>query len=83
VNSRAVVKKVSPYNLQYYVHDDDKAPAGYVVIAHSGHGANSYAIQYYLVSGALRLFLHLGWGGVYADAKADASKIQECFSLAD
>lgn len=72
---------MSPYNLDHYVEERDQAP--YVVLAHSGHGANSYAIQYYLVSGPLRLFLHLGWGGVYDDAEADASKIRECFSLAD
>ena len=32
---------------------------------------------------AVRIFLHLGWGGVYMDADAAASKIRECFSLAD
>lgn len=50
---------MSPYNLQYYVEEMDQADATYVVLAHSGHGTNSYAIQYYLVSGPLRLFLHL------------------------
>lgn len=75
--------KMSPYNLQHYVQEGDQAPAPYVVLAHSGHGISSYAIQYYLVSGPLRLFLHLGWGGVYIDAEAAASKVKECFSLAD
>jgi hypothetical protein len=75
--------KTSPYNLQHYVQESEQAPAAYVVLSHSGHGANSYAIQYYLVSGPLRLFLHLGWGGVYMDAEAATSKIRECFSLAD
>ena len=53
--------EMSPYNLDHYVQEGDQAPAAYVVLAHSGHGVNSYAIQYYLVSGPLRLFLHLGW----------------------
>lgn len=75
--------KMSPYNFQHYVQQDDQAPAEYVVLAHSGHGINSYAIQYYLVPGPLHLFLHLGWGGVYMDAEAAGSKIRECFSLAD
>jgi len=75
--------EMSPYNLEHYVHEGDQAPASYVVLANSGHGINSYAIQYYLVSGPLRLFLHLGWGGVYMDAEAAASQIRECFSLAD
>lgn len=55
----------------------------YAVLSHSGHGVNSYAIQYYLVHGPLRMFLHLGWGGVYADAEEDAAHIRDCFSLAD
>lgn len=74
--------KMSPYNLQYYV-DESEGPAEYVIIGQSGHGVNSYAIQYYHVSGPLRLFLHLGWGGVYMDAGTAASKVRECFSLAD
>jgi hypothetical protein len=75
--------EMSPYNLDHYVQEEDQAPAAYVVLAHSGHGANSYAIQYYLVSGPLRLFLHLGWGGVYMDTEAAASEVRECFSLAN
>lgn len=73
---------MSPYNLQHYVHEADQG-AAYVVLAHSGHSINSYAIQYYLVYGPLRLFLHLGWGGVYMDTDVAAFRIRECFSLAD
>lgn len=74
----------SPYDLHYYV-DEAEWPQGddYAVLSHSGHSVNSYAIQYYIVLGGLRMFLHLGWGGVYMDADAAASKIAECFSLAD
>lgn len=72
----------SPYVLHAYV-DEGPQVADYVILAHSGHGANSYAIQYYLVFEGLRMFLHLGWGGVYMNAKAAASQIAECFSLAD
>ncbi len=73
----------SPYNLQHYVQSTGKNTQSYVVLAHSGHGVNSYAIQYYLVTGPLRLFLHLSRGGVYMDRKAAISQIRECFSLAD
>ena len=76
--------EMSPYNLQHYT---DEAESGsvkdYVILSHSGHGVNSYAIQYYLVRGSLRMFLHLGWGDAYADAEKDAATIRECFSLAD
>lgn len=36
-----------------------------------------------LVQGALHMFLHLGWGGVYMHAKAETAKIRDCFSMAD
>jgi hypothetical protein len=75
--------KMSPYILDYFVEHDPNARVPYVVLAHSGHGVNSYAIQYYLVTSPLRLFLHLGWGGAYNEAAADVAKIRECFALAD
>jgi hypothetical protein len=75
--------RMSPYNLQHYVDEGEGVPGEYAILCHSGHGVKSYAIQYYLVYGPLRMFLHLGWGGVYMDVDAAASKIQECFSLAD
>ncbi len=76
--------KMSPYNLQHYVHEAEQPDIeNYAVLCHSGHGANSYAIQYYLVQGPLHMFLHLGWGGVHMDAKASAAEIRDCFSMAD
>ena len=78
-STRAI--KTSPYELDDYVNETPGRD--YAVLAHSGHGINSYAIQYYLVQRPLRLFLHLPWGGVYVDAEAVAADIRECFSLAD
>lgn len=75
--------KTSPYILRHYVHEGDDAPGEYAILSHSGHGVNSYAIQYYLVYGPLRMFLHLGWGGVYMNADAAAARIRECFLLGD
>jgi hypothetical protein len=76
--------EVSPYSLQDYVREVERTPVeDYVILAHSGHGVNSYAIQYYLVRGALQMFLHLGWGGVYSNPERDALKIHHCFALAD
>ncbi len=75
---------MSPYNLQHYIHEVDGAHVeDYVVLSHSGHGANSYALQYYLVHGTLEMFLHLGWGGLYMDAERAVAEIRDCFSLAD
>jgi hypothetical protein len=80
-SSRSI--KMSPYNLEHFVREPAGRTGDYVVLAHSGHGVNSYAIQYYLVHGCLHMFLHLGWGGAYMDASAEAAKISECFELAD
>ena len=75
---------MSPYNLQHYVREVDGVQLeDYALLCHSGHGINSYALQYYLVHDSLQMFLHLGWGGAYMDAQADAAKILKCFSLAD
>ncbi len=76
--------EVSPYDVEHYV--DEASEMGvddYAILSHSGHGVNSYAIQYYLVRGDLQMFLHLGWGGVYMDAKRAAADIAWCFGLAD
>jgi hypothetical protein len=59
-----------PYELDRYVHQSQtRQIRDYVLLSHSGHGISSYAIQYYLVHGHLRMFLHLGWGGAYDDDK--------------
>lgn len=73
----------SPYHLRHYIEEGASAPSAYCVLAHSGHGVNSHAIQYYLVNERLRLFLHLAWGGVYMDEDAARANIRECLALAD
>lgn len=73
-----------PYELHDYVREVTEAPVkDYALLCHSGHGFNSYAIQYYLVHGVLALFLHHGWGGVYMDNREEANRIRQCFMLAD
>jgi hypothetical protein len=73
-----------PYMLQDYLDEVEVSQVkDYAVLSHSGHGVNSYAIQYYLVHGSLHMFLHLGWGGVYMDRGEAAATIRDCFSMAD
>ncbi len=73
-----------PYELDRYVHQSQRRQIrDYALLSHSGHGINSYAIQYYLVHGPMRMFLHLGWGGVYEDHEEEAAKIRTCFLKAD
>ncbi len=55
----------------------------YAILCHAGYGSNSYYIFYYLVSGSLRMFLNLSWGGMSGCAKWDAARINECFDLSD
>src|SRR5438034_3841054 len=46
----------SPYVLKHYVDESNETQVeDYAVVAHSGHGVNSYALQYYLVYGGLRM----------------------------
>ncbi len=74
----------SPYCLQEYVREVEESQVeDYALLSHAGHGVNSYALHYYLVNGPLRMFLQLGWGGVYMDAEADAASIRDCFSMVD
>jgi len=72
----------SPYNLDAYWRQT-APPSDYAVLAHAGHGINSYAIHYFLVYGRLRIFLQLAWGGVYEDNAACATAIARCFGLVD
>jgi hypothetical protein len=76
--------EISPYNLWHYIEESDDTPVeDYAILSRSGHGVNSYAIQYYLVHGELRMFPQLGWGGVYMNAQKAAADIGCCFGLAD
>jgi hypothetical protein len=62
---------IPPYNLKDYVDEAQGMDVkDHALLSHSGYGVSSYAIQYYLVRNPLRMFLHLGWGGLYMDTDA-------------
>ncbi len=75
--------RYGPYGIFFYV---DEAllgtPRDYVVLAHDGHGANSYAMHYFLVRRPLQLFVQIGWGGAYSNLREDTVLVNECFALA-
>ncbi len=75
--------KVSPSDIQHYVR---KAIAGaspdYVLIAQTGQGGSSSAMQYFLVQGPLQLFLQIGWNGASQDRQRSTALVNECFALA-
>lgn len=74
--------RLSPYALRNFVQEAATgAVDDYAVLAHDGHGINSYAIHYYLVYGLLHMFLQLGWGGAYSDRKRDTEIIKKCFAV--
>jgi hypothetical protein len=80
-SSRAVRRW--PYELAWYVENAEKpSTKDYVLLAHAGHGINSYAIHYYLVRGNLHLFLQVGWGGAYMDRNEATAEVNRCFTLA-
>lgn len=54
-----------------------------LLLDHSGHGINSYAVHFLMMFGPVRLFLQMGWGGVYQNNEAAAATIQEVFGLVD
>lgn len=73
-----------PYALAAYTEEFDKGGVSdYVLLAHAGHGVNSYALHYYLVLGDAGLFVQLPWGGVYMDEQACRDNIHACFQLMD
>lgn len=51
----------------------------YVSFCHAGHGVNSYSINFHLIYGPVAVFMQVGWGGVYMDAKKQAETIENWF----
>lgn len=66
---------VFPYLEQHAVGGEED----YLLIAHDGHGMNSWALHYFMVSGPLACFLQLPWGGVLTDEAAAAERIAAAF----
>ena len=69
-----------PYDVFHYLEQQAGDGEGdYLLIAHDGHGMNSWALHYFLVSGPLVCFLQLPWGGVLTDEAAAAERIAAAF----
>lgn len=73
-----------PYTLEAYVTELLSAanPGDYAVLAMDGHGSQSWAFHYYLVSGPLALFVQLPWGGVYTDVDSARAEIERVLAWA-
>lgn len=76
--------RMSPYNIRYWVDAvRRRGISEWAVVAHQGHGVNSYALHYFLDWKSLRLFLQMPWGGAYMDNEACKEDIARCFESAD
>jgi hypothetical protein len=74
----------TPYDMEVYLAQIAARPdlAAYAVVGSDGRGMNSWAMHYYLVRGALALFLQLSWGGAYVDAEPARAAIADAFDWA-
>ncbi|WP_159914163.1 hypothetical protein [Pantoea sp. 18069] len=74
----------SPYTLEVHVGELLRcaSPADYAVLAIDGHGSQSWAFHYYLVSGPLALFVQLPWGGAYTDVATARAEIERVLAWA-
>lgn len=77
-------RDINPQTMYMFDHYVQQALTGsapdYLAFAHGGHGANSYALTYHLVDGALAVFAQVLWGGVYTDTEQARAEIQQLFS---
>jgi hypothetical protein len=74
-----------PYAADVYAHEvlSGEAVEDYALLGFDGHGINSWAVHYFLVQGALGLFVQAAWGGAYLDENAARETIQNAFEFAE
>jgi hypothetical protein len=74
----------TPYLLEHFRSEVRReAVADYALVGFDGHGVNSWAVHYYLVDGALALFMQLAWGGAYMDPAEAREAIATAFAWAE
>ena len=71
----------SPWDVEGWASEAEREDlTDYLVIGHAGHGVNSFALSYFLVQKHLRVFIHVGLGGVYMNAQRSRLAVNEAFS---
>lgn len=75
-------REISPMAMYRFVPPKALREPGddYVAVSRAGHGVNSYAVNYHLVSGPLALFVQSPWGGVYMDREETAAGVRAMFA---
>jgi hypothetical protein len=76
--------QATPYDMDHFLAEieDDSGLPEYAVVGFDGHGTNSWAAHYYLVSDAVALFIQLPWGGAYLDVEPARAEIADLFGWA-
>ncbi len=70
----------SPYRFDVFAREAETGSIpDYVVLAHDGHGTNSYAMHVFAVHEPLALFLQCAWGGVYMDNEKTTLAMEALF----
>jgi hypothetical protein len=69
------------YDVEWLVREAIEGdPPEYVLFGHDGHGVNSVAMHYHLVSGHLALFVQIPWGGIYMDKAERNAAVAAAFA---
>ena len=74
----------NPYEIERYTGEIlGGAPVDdYAVVGFAGYGTNSWAAHFYLVRGALALFVQVPWGGAFTDADDSRAELARLFDWA-
>lgn len=70
------------YGAQLIAEADDPQVRDYCIVGHAGHGANSYALHYFVRLGPLLLVLEIGAGGATMEPGRAVADTTEAFAAA-
>ena len=74
----------NPYAIEHYIEEilGGSVSDDYAVVGFAGYGINSWAAHFYLVRGALALFVQVPWGGAFTDADDSRAELARLFDWA-
>ena len=71
------IEPLEMYRFGKYLHEAlTEKPKPYFAFSHAGHGINSYAITYQVVTEGLALFAQVPWGGGYMDKERQQESVR-------
>lgn len=71
----------TPYDFDHFVAEVETQPGppDYALVGFDGHGVNSWAVHFYLVTKGVALFIQLPWGGAYLEPEPARAEITALF----